>query len=153
MHGRKKGHMGPLEKQEAIAEIASSLPRYFPEGWQSALYHVRIMGSYANQLSEVEKGDGEIAGTELPPGSSMKCMKLRAGMYREGEGTWFSLKLKFWSEGRYRPEFNYDDHPDFLFVPDLREYVREVKLFPRSDEFMPGWLREQINEANSANGN
>lgn len=149
MYGTKKGHMGPMEEQQAITEIASDLPKSFPEDWQAAIYHIRIMGRYANELIEVEKGDGEIVRTELPPDSGMKCMKLRAGMYKENEGTWFSLKLKLWNTGRYKSEFDYDNPPDFLFDPDLREYAREVKLFPRAEEFMPDWLSEKVDEANS----
>ncbi|WP_223838921.1 hypothetical protein [Nocardiopsis deserti] len=152
MYGPQKGHMGPLDEQESITEIASSLPPYFPEDWSSATYHVRIMGRYANEMVEVEKESGEIVRTDLPPDSGMKCMKLRAGMYKPGEGTWFSFKIKLWSEGRYRTEFNYDEHPDFLFDPDLREYSREVKLFPRNADFMPDWLREKIDEADSNRG-
>ncbi|MGW8529356.1 hypothetical protein [Nocardiopsis sp. NPDC055824] len=144
--------MGPLEEQHAINEIASALPAFFPEEWRAAIYHVSIMGRHANELIEVEKGNGEIVRTELPLESGMKCMKLRAGMYKENEGTWFSLKLKLWNTGRYRSVLDYDNPPDFLFDADLREYLREVKLFPRSEEFMPDWLREKVDEANSARG-
>ncbi|NYH53289.1 hypothetical protein HNR06_002878 [Nocardiopsis arvandica] len=84
MYGREKGHMGPIEEQEAIVGIASGLPGFFPDEWGSAVYHVRIMGTYANEVIEVQKEDGEVVRAELPPDSGMKCMKLRAGMYKEG---------------------------------------------------------------------
>ncbi|WAE74281.1 hypothetical protein OUQ99_03935 [Streptomonospora nanhaiensis] len=145
--------MGPLEQQEALVSIASSLPKYFPPNWKAAIYHVEIMGLSADEFIEVEQEDGEIVRTDLPPDSGMKCMKLRAGMYKENEGTWFSFKLKLWSEGTYRSEFNYEDPPKFLFGPDLNEYARDIKLFPRSEDFTPAWLQEKIDEANSARGN
>ncbi|MFD3684386.1 hypothetical protein ACFWTE_06160 [Nocardiopsis sp. NPDC058631] len=144
--------MGPLEEQQAINAIASSLPRFFPEDWKAAIYHVRIMGLCMEEYIEVEKEAGGIIRTELPVDSGMKCMKLRAGMFRENQGTWFSFDLKLWSNGKYRSEFNYEDPPNLLFGVNLREYTRDVRIFPRTEEFTPTWLREKLEEANSARG-
>jgi hypothetical protein len=149
LYGNQKGHMGLVEEGQAMNNIASSLPGFFPDGWKAAIYHVRTMGLYSEELIEVEKEDGGIVRTDLPHDSGLKCMKLRAGMYKENEGTWFSLKLKLWSEGRYRTEFNYEDPPQFLFSPDPGEHLRELRIFPRTEDFTPPWLREKIDEEHS----
>lgn len=138
MYGSKKGHMGPVEEQEAIGEVASRVLEHMPDGWRSATYQVRFMGFYANERFEIESEEGETRRSSLPPEFALMPMKLRSGMYRENQGTWFSWKLEVWSDGRYKSRFNYDEHPLLAFAPDPDEYFNEMRKFPRGEEFTPG---------------
>lgn len=40
---------------------------------------------------------------------------LRAGMYREGEGTWFSIKYIITRPGKFHVEYNYTEATCILF--------------------------------------
>lgn len=147
MYGSRKGYMGPLEELEAISKISSELADHFPDAWVSVRFVVKFMGIYGMMNIDVEKEGGEIVQIELPANLMMKSMELRAGMYKENEGSWFSWELRLWSEGRFKSGFNYDEYPSFSFSPGSEDYLDEMRIFPRSEEFTPGWLQSEINEA------
>lgn len=147
MYGAKKGHMGSIEEQEEIVTIASYLAEFFPEGWRSAIYRARFMGGYAVENVEVEEENGVIARISLPHEFVRMSAGLRAGMYKENEGTWFSWQLSLWSTGKYKSEFNYENLPSFVFDPDPSQYAREARTFPRSENATPDWLRKKIDES------
>lgn len=147
MLGRKKGHLGPMEEQETISAIAFDLSENLPVGWKYGRLFVMYMGEYGIMNTEVEKEDGEVARVEVPGKFFPNTMELRAGMYKENQGTWFSWELMISNEGRFKSRFNYDDYPPFAFSPGARDFLDEIDLYPRSEKFTPGWLREKIEEA------
>ncbi|WP_233515956.1 hypothetical protein [Nocardiopsis sp. L17-MgMaSL7] len=118
-----------------------------PDAWNSGRLLVMLMGMYGIMNTEVEKEDGEALRINPPGKFFPNIMDLRAGMYREGQGTWFSWELQIWSEGTFKSRFNYEDYPPFPFSPDRKDFIDENNLYPRSEEFMPDWLREKIDAA------
>jgi hypothetical protein len=141
-HSFQKGDMGPIEQEEFIREIAANLVRDIPSDWESATYDVQIVGGYINERMEVVFDNGETGLVEIPDDSGLKATRLRSGMYKQGAGTWFSVRLNLWSSGKYRCNFNYADKPSFGFAPDVRDYEQDLKLFPRDEERIPEWMRE-----------
>lgn len=138
--------MGPVEELDAIAKISSGLSECLPVGWQYARFRAMFIGIYGMLNMEVEKESGEIVQVEFPTSFMMKSMELRAGMYKEGEGSWLSWDLRLWSEGRFKSRFNYDEYPPFSFAPGVEDYLDEMRIFPRSEEFTPEWLQSGIDE-------
>ncbi|WP_241474688.1 hypothetical protein [Nocardiopsis xinjiangensis] len=78
-----------------------------------------------------------------------EIQRLRAGMYKQGRGTWFSMHYTITPPTRYDATFNYDDPPDFLILPIPHDYLDDLEYFPRDPEHIPHWLRQKINEANN----
>ncbi|MGW8439290.1 hypothetical protein ACWGKS_29475 [Nocardiopsis sp. NPDC055879] len=148
MYESSNNELSPVEEQEAISGMASSLSGYLPENWKWARFFIMFMGEYAIRRVEVEKEDGEVTRISLPTSFIMRAMEIRSGMYKQNRGTWFSWELMLWSEGRYKSKFNYTDLPPFTFGPDSDDFLEEMRIFPRSEEFIPGWLQEKIDEAN-----
>lgn len=146
MYGFKKGWMGPIEEQEAISEIASSLASELPDGWKSANYLIMAVGEYSISQLRSEYANGEVTHVSVPVKIVVNTKTLRTGMYKENQGTWFTWELEIWSEGKFRSSFDYDNPPPFSIEPGIGEYRREGKLFPRSFEFTPIWLQEKLEE-------
>ena len=138
--------MGPLEEQEAISGIASALADELPEGWKFASYFIMAVGAYSISQLRSEDASGEIVNVSVPVEIVVNTKTLRAGMYKENQGTWFSWDLAIRSEGKFRSSFDYDNPPPFSIEPGIGEYRREGKLFPRSPEFTPDWLQEKFDE-------
>ncbi|MEU1716019.1 immunity protein YezG family protein [Nocardiopsis dassonvillei] len=70
---------------------------------------------------------------------------LRAGMYQEGKGTWFSFEYVITPPGRFNVTYNYDEDPGITF-PTAFGYTNDLKYFPRDEEYMTDWLREKLQE-------
>lgn len=138
--------MGPVEEQEAISEIASGLADNLPEGWKFASYFIMAVGAYSISQLRSEDASGEVVNVSVPVEIVVNTKTLRAGMYRENQGTWFTWDLAIRSEGKFRSSFDYDNPPPFSIEPGFGEYRREGKLFPRSPEFTPDWLQEKFDE-------
>ncbi|WP_304452969.1 hypothetical protein [Nocardiopsis sp. YSL2] len=146
VYGLHKGDMGPAEEEEAIRDIAADLSTALPEGWTSATYTADVIGGYMNELMQTALADGETVTARMPRDTGMKTLRLRSGMYKPGKGTWFTMELSLWSNGKYRCNFNYESEPEFDFDPDEHEYTRELKTFPRNEDFMPEWLQAKATD-------
>ena len=138
--------MGPPEELEAISKISSELSEHLPDDWRSARFVVMFMGIYGMLNIYIKKEGGRIVQIELPANFMMKSMELRAGMYKENEGSWFPWELRLWSEGRFKSRFNYDECPPFSFSPGPEDFLEEMEIFPRGEEFIPDWLRVALGE-------
>lgn len=79
-----------------------------------------------------------------------KFKELRAGMYQEGKGTWFSMTYKIVRPGRFSTYFNYDEPPEYDIYPSAGSFATDLDYFPRTTENTPGWLREKLREAGGA---
>ncbi|AUN38793.1 hypothetical protein [Tsukamurella tyrosinosolvens] len=70
---------------------------------------------------------------------------LRAAMYQQGLGTWFSAVIRVNRSGAVDAEFNYDDEPDWNTVDPIA-YLTDQEAFPRDRENQPQWLQEKVAE-------
>ncbi|WDZ88850.1 hypothetical protein [Nocardiopsis sp. HUAS JQ3] len=70
---------------------------------------------------------------------------LRAGMYKDGKGTWFSMEYVITRPGRFKVRYNYDEDPHILF-PTAWGFTNDLKYFPRDEENIPDWLHEKLRE-------
>lgn len=136
-----------MEELEAISKISSELSEHLPGDWKYARFVAMFMGIYGMLNIDVEKEDGEVVQIELTASFMMKSMELRSGMYKQNEGSWFSWELRLWSEGIFKSRFNYHEYPPFSFSPGTEDYLDEMRIFPRGEEFTPDWLQSEIDEA------
>lgn len=83
----------------------------------------------------------------LPGGSVTALRELREGMFREGTGTWFSLRYVITSDLRFHVDYEYDAEPDFGFEIAFSDFRRDLDRFPRDEEHIPDWLREKLSRA------
>ncbi|WP_304451924.1 immunity protein YezG family protein [Nocardiopsis sp. YSL2] len=99
---------------------------------------------HSTALLEVEYEDGSTS-RESTTGLSFLIDDLRAGMYQEGKGTWFSMKYVITPPGKFHVDFNYDEDPGLTF-PTAHGFTVDLEYFPRDEEHIPDWLWEKLQE-------
>lgn len=140
-----KGRMGPEDEQDLLVHIGNQILHEAPEGWSRLIYRVHTVIEHGTSELIVEFEDG-VSRREFPPsGLSLTTDKLRAGMYREGNGTWFSMEYVITRPGKFNVTYNYDEDPKITF-PTAFGFTNDLKYFPRDEEHIPDWLRERLRE-------
>jgi hypothetical protein len=141
----KKGGLSPEEQQGILVQIGSRILSEAPEGWKSLTYRVQTVIEHGTSELVVEFGDGSTRRKSPPPGMGLVEDELRAGMYQEGKGAWFSFEYVITPPGRFNVTYNYDEDPGITF-PTAFGFTNDLKYFPRDEEYMTDWLREKLQE-------
>ncbi|UKA48881.1 hypothetical protein LFT48_15740 [Arthrobacter sp. FW305-123] len=79
----------------------------------------------------------------------LAAKKLREVMYEPGKGTWFSMTLKVTPKGDgWEADYNYTEKPVWeLGEPVNDTYAQELYLFPRDEDHIPDWFKEEMKGA------
>lgn len=84
----------------------------------------------------------------LPPvGLDAAFAELRQLLYRPDRGTWFSARCVVNAPSRIDINYNLDHDPLFMPPVPASGFARDLRAFPREDEFVPDWLFERLAEA------
>lgn len=77
---------------------------------------------------------------------SSKVPDLKRFMYDEQLGVWLSFSLMFnLNDESFLFLFNYDEPVDiYSLVYDDTSYLKELKLFPRDEKYLPSWWQQRI---------
>lgn len=138
-----KGRMGPQEQRDLLVHIGTRILEDAPAGWSRLTYRVHTVVEHGTSELIVEFADGGSRREFPPSGLSLVTDKLRAGMYREGKGTWFSMEYVITPPGRFDVTYNYDEDPKITF-PTAFGFTNDLEHFPRDEEHIPDWLRERL---------
>ncbi|PRY42272.1 tudor domain-containing protein [Umezawaea tangerina] len=137
----------PPEQEELLQEAGGILLSAAPEGWRALELSFRstVGIDTATFLSTgPDGGQTKVA----PPAAAMRVLKkLRAGMYEEDRGSWYTARITIEPPGRYEVEYDYDGEPTFTPPLTASAYALDQDYFPRSDEHIPDWLRAKLAEA------
>ena len=124
---------------EASALLAMSLP---PGNHQTTIYY-QAMGGHIDMTVDVLNFRMREVPWE-PPAKLMEMLaELRKGTYREGTGTWFTLRLQVHNLATISLDFDYDNEPQWEVPPPEDAYREELELFPRAPENTPYWLAQR----------
>lgn len=91
--------------------------------------------------------DGKVNSPTLPFAVYGALDALRAAMYREGAGTWFSATFRVTAAGSATAEFDYEGEPRWDVPPAPGVYVADLESYPRDAEHIPEWLSARLAEA------
>ncbi|WP_150249357.1 hypothetical protein [Nocardiopsis deserti] len=144
-HSFERGHLDPEDQQKVLTQIGQRILGEAPAGWKSLSYRAQTVIEHGSSELVVEFEDGSTRREFPPPGMGMLTDGLRAGMYQEGKGTWFSFEYVITPPGRFNVTYNYDEDPGITF-PTAFGFTNDLKYFPRDEEYIPGWLREKLQE-------
>lgn len=72
--------------------------------------------------------------------------QLRAGMYQQGVGTWFTATVKLTRPNRYEVQFDNEGELAWGQRPPVAALDEERRMFPRDPQHTPGWLRRGAGE-------
>ncbi len=146
-----KGAMSPPEQDQVLREVGGALLEVAPPNWSEIRYTIGATAELTSTQLEALLDDGSVLDLDPPGPVRRKLRELRTGMYQPGKGTWFTARYVIRRPTRYSVDFDYDNEPDFGseigFDPVPLTYVNDLKIFPRDDEHVPGWLRQKIDEA------
>lgn len=103
---------------------------------------IRVLA--VNPEGRYATAEGPVNSPALPGEVFAALERLRAAMYREGAGTWFSARISVTPHGSARAEFDYDGEPRWDVEPSPSDYVADLARFPRDADHMPSWLAARL---------
>jgi hypothetical protein len=136
--------LDPTEQDALVKQIGLALLRAAPEDWDSVIVDYRAVGRYAEADGEVIFADEATSGWPVPPDIAALFAKLRAGMYRDGRGTWFNAKYRLDHPSSYNLDYDRDE-PEWHKPPPPQAYADDLQTFPRTEDNIPDWLRRRMN--------
>ena len=141
------GNITPQEKKEIFLKVGKALLECPTEEWGALVYKWNGLEGYSTDGLYLYREEREGKLIETPTSIIFDIDRLRAGMYTQGRGTWFSMHYTITPPAHYDVTFNYDDPPDFLIPASPHAYVDDLEYFPRDPEHIPTWLQQKIDEA------
>jgi hypothetical protein len=132
------------DPEEALLEVYRSMVRAAPPGWMTIELSITGLGASTDYRNASFAQDNSRTSLDLDADGMEAGMKLREGMFRPGEGTWYMALLTVEPNGKYDVRYDYDSaplDPDFgETLDDIHdEALEDQELFPRDQEHLPEW--------------
>nr|WP_199441853.1 TNT domain-containing protein [Umezawaea beigongshangensis] len=137
--------LNPTEQDALVKQIGLTLMRAAPEGWRQVSAEYRATGRYFELAAEVHAADGSVHGWAPPQDVATLFARLRAGMHREGRGSWSNARYQLDHPSSYNLDFDRAE-PQWQTPPPQQAYFDEMRFFPRSEENVPDWLRRRLGQ-------
>ena len=135
--------LNPVEQDALVKQIGLALMKAAPQDWEQVRAYYRAAGRYFELSAEVTDQDGQSRAWTPPADTASLFARLRAGMYREGRGTWFNARYQLERPSSYNLDFDRDE-PQWQNPPPPMAYTDEMRFFPRTDENVPEWLAGRL---------
>ena len=130
----------PTEQDALVKQIGLAMLRVAPDDWEQLTVDYRSVGRYSEATGKVVYTDGSTEPWTMPPDLQGLFARLRGGMYREGRGTWFNARYRLDHPSSYNLEYDREE-PNWDLPPPPAAYPDDMRMYPRSDDNVPGWLR------------
>ncbi|MBM7812806.1 hypothetical protein JOE68_003671 [Saccharothrix algeriensis] len=135
--------LNPTEQDALVKQIGLTLMRAAPDDWRHVAAEYRATGRYFELAAEVRSADGTMRAWSPPQEVAGLFSRLRAGMYREGRGSWSNARYQLDHPSSYNLDFDRAE-PAWQTPPPPQAYVDEMRFFPRAEENVPDWLRRRL---------
>ncbi|MBB4686319.1 glycohydrolase toxin TNT-related protein [Amycolatopsis jiangsuensis] len=135
--------LNATEQDTLVKQIGLALLRAAPRDWRKVSAEYRAVGRYHELTGEVRLEDGSTQEWVATHDIATLFGRLRAGMYRDGRGTWFNARYQLDHPSSYNLEYNRDE-PQWQLAPPPQAYSDELRLFPRTEENVPEWLIRRL---------
>lgn len=146
LHVSELKPLNPTEQDALVKQIGLTLMRAAPEEWRHVVAEYRATGRYSELSAEVRSADGNLRAWSPPQEVANLFARLRAGMYREGRGSWSNARYQLDHPSSYNLDFDRNE-PVWQTPPPPQAYLDEMRFFPRTDENVPEWLRRRLQQA------
>ncbi|OAP23129.1 hypothetical protein A4R44_06212 [Amycolatopsis sp. M39] len=131
--------LNATEQDTLVKQIGLALLRAAPRDWRKVSAEYRAVGRYHELTGEIVLEDGSAQEWIATHDIATLFGRLRAGMYRDGRGTWFNARYQLDHPSSYNLEYNRDE-PQWHLAPPPQAYSDELRMFPRTEENVPEWL-------------
>ena len=88
--------------------------------------------------------DGGRVPVTFPEETFKAFATLRDVMYKPGVGTWFSVRMNVYDDGRVQVMYNRKDEPVWATPPNPIDYVTDQHVYPIDEEKQPDWLKQRL---------
>ena len=122
--------LNPTEQDALVKQIGLALLRAAPADWQSIAVEYRALGRYAEATGKLTRADATSTDLKVSPEIAVLFARLRAGMYREGRGTWYNARYQLDQPSAYNLEYDRDE-PQWINPPPPPAYADDLRTFPR----------------------
>ncbi|MFE4194848.1 hypothetical protein ACFRJ9_03200 [Paenarthrobacter sp. NPDC056912] len=136
------------ELERTIAEgLWAVRPQATP--WDSFVYVHNHIGGRGSSIAKIYHQSQLIGRESISSEVLFTVMDLRELMYKSGVGTWISMTLTITSGGNgWEADYNYTEKPVWeLGEPVNDTYAQELYLYPRDEEHIPEWFKEEMKGA------
>ncbi|GAA2816959.1 hypothetical protein [Saccharopolyspora taberi] len=131
--------LNPAQIDELLEGVTTQLIHTLPANWEQLFITFRSVGSYVEMPVQLINLMGQVQPWQPPDEVLGAFAGLRHGMYREGEGTWFSARYHLVHFAKVGVEYNWTDEPDWDHTPPAEFFREELETYPRDE--VPEWLR------------
>lgn len=135
--------LNATEQDTLVKQIGLALLRAAPRDWRRVTAQYRAVGRYHELTGDVLTEDGTAQEWVATHDIATLFARLRAGMYREGRGTWFNARYQLDHPSSYNLEYDREE-PRWNLAPPAQAYSDELRMFPRSEENVPEWLMRRM---------
>jgi hypothetical protein len=139
--------LDPTQQNDLLSDLTSTIVGALPSGWRELAIDYRVVGRNIDPAVGLLAPDDTYQLWHPPDEAWRMIQRLRGGMYRDGEGAWFSARFIIQPPARFSVQYNWHHEPTFRRYPAPEEFVVEQKRFPRGDSYMPEWFRERLTGA------
>ena len=117
--------------------------------WDTFAYVRSEVGGTASAIAKAYLDGAEMKRKHIDKSVVIAARTLRELMYKPGKGTWFSMILKVTPAGDgWEASYNYDQKPVWeLGDPVNDTFAQELYLFPRDEDHIPDWFKEEMKGA------
>jgi hypothetical protein len=136
--------LNPVQQEELLGEMTAVMVAAQPPDWREVLIDYHHLGKHTDGVAGALDPGGTYRLWNPPPVVWQMFQRLRGGMYREGEGTWFSARMKIERPARFTVRYSWRERPSFPTWPTPDQFVLELERFPRGDAYLPPWFRENL---------
>ena len=139
---------GARELERTIAEGIWAI-RPTDRAWDALVYVHNQIGSRGSSITKIYDHGELVQRASFADEILFTVDALREVMYTPGKGTWFSMTLKVTPKGDgWEAGYNYTEKPVWgLGEPVNDTYAQELYLFPRDEEHIPDWFKEEMKGA------
>lgn len=135
--------LNATEQDTLVKQIGLALLRAAPRDWRRVTVEYRAVGRYHEMSGQVHTSDGQAREWVATHDIATLFSRLRAGMYRDGRGTWFNARYQLEHPSSYNLEYDREE-PSWDLMPPPQAYADELRMFPRAEENVPEWLMRRL---------
>ena len=117
--------------------------------WDSLVYAHNQIGGRGSSITKIYNHGELVKRASFADEILFTVDDLREVMYRPGQGTWISMTLKVTPKGDgWEADYNFMEKPVWeLGEPVNDSYAQELYLYPRDEDHIPDWFREEMKGA------
>lgn len=133
--------LGFEEQRDLQRRIGDLLALRAPSDRDQIRVMYRASGNHEEMVGHILGIDGQLREWEPPRELLEFYRRMRAGMYREGAGTWSAASTVVEWPLKLSINFLFPEDPRWRRPPTRNDILDDLEMFPRSQENVPDWMK------------